>query len=183
MPRIAPIDAARASSDVQTTLAAVKSKIGMVPNLFATFAHSPAVLNGYLAFSDALGKGALTARQREIVALAVAQANECHYCLSAHSMMGKGAGLSSEAIRLAREGKADDATDNAVAKLATRVVETRGRVNDADLAAAHAGGLDDQRIVEVIAGVAINVFTNYTNNLAQTDIDFPKVDIALNRAA
>jgi uncharacterized peroxidase-related enzyme len=183
MSRIAPVDPANADAAVKATLSAVKTKIGMVPNLFSTFARSPAVLNGYLALSDALGAGALTAKQREIVALAVAQANECHYCLSAHTLLGAGAGLSPEAIRKAREGKADDAIDNAVALFARRVVETRGRVSDADLAAARSAGLDDARIVEVIAGVAINVFTNYTNNVAQTDIDFPKVDVALRAAA
>src|SRR5260370_32688082 len=88
MPRIAPIETAHADPGVKATLSAVKTKIGMVPNLFSTFAQSPAVLDGYLAFSDALGKGVLTAKQREIIALAVSQANECHYCLSAHTLSG-----------------------------------------------------------------------------------------------
>jgi len=179
MPRIAPIDTARADADVQATLAAVKAKIGMVPNLFTTFARSPAVLNGYLAFSDALTKGDLTAKQREIVSLAVAQANGCHYCLSAHTLTGKGAGLSAEEIKAARRGKAQDPVDNAVASFARRVVETRGQVSDADVAAARSAGLDDARIIEVIAHVALNVLTNFTNNVALTDLDFPKVDIAL----
>src|SRR5271170_1272440 len=142
MPRIAPIDTARADAGVQATLSAVKVKIGMVPNLFATFAQSPAVLNGYLALSDALGKGVLTATQREIIALAVAQANECAYCLSAHTRMGRAAGLSSEGIRRAREGKAETAIDAAVASFARRVVETRGQVTDADIATARSAGLD-----------------------------------------
>src|SRR5918999_6548779 len=183
MPRIAPIETAHADPGVKATLSAVKIKIGMVPNLFSTFAQSPAVLDGYLAFSDALGKGVLTAKQREIIALAVAQANECHYCLSAHTLMGKGAGLSSEGIRKAREGKAETAIDAVVASFARRVVETRGQVADADVAAARSAGLDDARIIEVIANVAINVLTNYSNNVAQTDIDFPKVDVALQPAA
>jgi uncharacterized peroxidase-related enzyme len=183
MPRIAPIDAAQADAGVQATLSAVKAKIGRVPNLFSTFARSPAVLNGYLALSDALTNGVLTAQQREIIALTVAQANECHYCVSAHTLLGKGAGLSADAIRQAREGKADSTIDNAVAVFARRVVETRGQVSDADVAAGRSAGLDDARIVEVIAGVAINVFTNYTNNVAKTDIDFPKVDVSLRAAA
>jgi len=183
MPRIAPIDPTKAEAGVKATLAAVKAKIGMVPNLFSTFAQSPAVLNGYLAFSEALAKGALTARQREIVALAIGQANECQYCLSAHTMMGQGAGLSPEGIRKAREGKAETDADNAVAAFARRVVETRGQVADTDIAAARSAGLDDARIVEVIAQVALNVLTNYTNNVALTEIDFPKVDLALKPAA
>jgi uncharacterized peroxidase-related enzyme len=177
MPRIAPINAARADAGVQATLSAVKAKLGMVPNLFSTFAQSPAVLNGYLALSEALGKGVLTATQREIVALAVAQANECAYCLSAHTVLGKGAGLSPEGIRKAREGKAEGALDGAIASFARRVVETRGQVSDADLTAARSAGLGDAQIVEVIANVAINALTNYTNNVAQTEIDFPRVDL------
>src|SRR6185503_204685 len=147
MPRIAPINPQHADAAVQATLAGVKSKIGMVPNLFSTFAQSPAVLNGYLALSEALGHGMLTAQQREIVALAVAQANECAYCLSAHSLMGKGAGLSPEGIRKAREGHAESVFDAAIAAFARRVNDTRGRVSDADLAAARSAGLGDAHIV------------------------------------
>ena len=183
MAHISPIDTAKAGAGVQATLSSVKAKIGIVPNLFRTFAHSPAVLEGYLAFSDALAKGVLTASQREIIALTVGQANACAYCVSAHTLMGKGAGLSPEGIRQAREGRAETAIDNAVAIFAQRVVETRGEVTDADLTAARSGGLDDARIIEVIANVALNVLTNYTNNAAHTVIDFPKVDIALRVAA
>lgn len=183
MARIAAINPAHAANDVQATLAAVKTKIGMVPNLFSTFAQSPPVLNGYLALSDALGKGVLTGRQRAIVALAVAQANACAYCLSAHTLMGKGAGLSADDIRKAREGKADAAIDDAVAAFARRVVDLRGQVTDADVVMARGAGLGDAHIVEVIANVAINVWTNYTNNVALTDIDFPKVDVAVRPAA
>jgi uncharacterized peroxidase-related enzyme len=177
MPRITPVTTTDAAT--QSTLDAVKAKIGMVPNLYATFAQAPAVLSGFLALSDALSKGALTAAQREIVALATAQANGCHYCLSAHTLLGKGAGLSADGIRDARHGKGVDALANAVASLAVRLVEARGSISDADLAAARLAGLDDARIVEVIAHVALNTMTNFTNNVAQTDIDFPVVPLAL----
>ncbi|MGJ4927204.1 carboxymuconolactone decarboxylase family protein [Bradyrhizobium sp. HKCCYLS2038] len=182
MPRIAVVDTARADAGVLATLAAVKAKIGMTPNLFSTFAQSPAALNGYVAFSDALAKGALSARQREIVALTVAQANGCEYCLAAHSLMGKGAGLTPDGLRKARQGTADDATDAAIARFARRVLEAKGQVADADITAARSAGLDEGRLIEIIANVAINVLTNYTNNVAQTVIDFPKVDLALQPA-
>lgn len=183
MPRIAPIDVPNADAGVQATLSAVKAKIGMVPNLFTTFARSPAVLNGYLALSESLGAGVLTAKQREIIALAVGQVNECQYCLSAHTLMGKGAGLSAEGIRKAREGGAESDFDAAVAAFARRVADTRGQVANADLAAARSAGLGDAHIIEVIGNVAINVLTNYTNNVALTDIDFPKVDVRQRPAA
>jgi uncharacterized peroxidase-related enzyme len=183
MPRIASIETGHADAAVQATLASVKDKLGMVPNLFSTFAQSPAVLNGYLALSEALGKGVLTAKQREIIALVIAQANECSYCLSAHTLLGKGAGLSPEGIRTAREGKAESDFDGAIAGFARRIIDTRGQVSDADLAAARSAGLGDAHIVEIIANVAINVLTNYTNNVALTDIDFPKVEVELRPAA
>lgn len=179
MPRINPVDTTTIDANTKATLDAIKAKIGMVPNLYATFAQAPSVLNGFLGLSEALSKGALTAAQREIVALATAQANQCHYCVSAHTLLGKNAGLSAEAVLAARHGKAENAQDNAVATLAARLVETRGSVSDADVAAARTGGLDDARIVEVIAHVALNVMTNFTNNVAQTDIDFPVVDLAI----
>jgi uncharacterized peroxidase-related enzyme len=179
MPRINVIELAAADANTRATLDAVKARIGMVPNLYATFAQSPAVLTGFLGLSDALAKGVLTAAQREIVALATAQANQCHYCLSAHTLLGKGAGLSAQDIAAARHGKASDPQDNAIAALAARLVETRGTISDADLAVARSGGLTDAHVVEVIAQVSLNILTNFTNNVAQTDIDFPVVDLAL----
>jgi uncharacterized peroxidase-related enzyme len=179
MPRIAPIDIATAEPTVQATLAAVKAKIGMVPNLFSTLALAPAALNGYLALSDSLNKGTLSPRQREVVALALAQANGCQYCLSAHTLMGKGAGLSAEEILAARHGTAADPTDKAVAVLARKLVDTRGHASDDDLKTARDAGLTEGQIVEIVAATALNVLTNFMNNVAHTQIDFPKVDLAL----
>ncbi len=179
MPRIDTVNTATIDAETQATLAAVKAKIGMVPNLFSTFAQAPAVLNGNLAFADALAKGILTPAQREIISLAVAQYNECQYCLSAHSLLGKSAGLSPDAIRAARQGKGSNTADHAVAALALRIVETRGSVSDADLSAARLAGLTDAHIVEIVGNVAHNVLTNFMNNVAHTAIDFPVVDTAI----
>lgn len=179
MPRIAPLTAENADADTAAMLHAIKAKIGMLPNLHATFAQAPSVLNAYLAFADALGSGQLTDQQREIVALATAQANQCHYCVSAHSLLGKGAGLDDNAILAARHGRAADPVNAAIASLAVALVETRGRVSDAALDDARAAGLGDGQIIEVIANVSLNILTNYTNNVAATDIDFPVVDLAI----
>ena len=149
----------------------------MLPNLFATFAHSPAVLNAYLAFGAALENGRLNAAQRETVALAVGQANRCHYCLSAHTLMGKGAGLSDAAIQDARQGTADNQIDKALAELARKITLQRGQLSDDDLTSARDAGLDDGQIIEVIANVAHNTLTNYTNHIAETSVDFPLVSV------
>ncbi|AOW15272.1 alkylhydroperoxidase [Hydrogenophaga crassostreae] len=179
MSRIAPVALAQADPTTQATLNGVKAKLGMVPNLFATFARSPAALNGYLAFSDALSKGRLSAAQRELIALAVGQTNACQYCLSAHTLIGKGAGLSDAAMRDARSGTADNAHDKALVELAVKIVRQRGVLADSDLADAAANGVDHGLVIEVTANVALNVLTNYTNHIAGTDVDFPVVAVAL----
>ena len=177
MPRIQTISRQAASPDLAHIYDGVKAKIGMLPNLFATFGQSPPVLKAYLALGDALGTGRLTAAQREIVALSIGQANKCQYCLSAHTLMGKGAGLSETAIQDARQGKAANPLDNALAQLARKITEQRGVLADADLASARAAGVDDGLIIEVIANVAHNTLTNYTNHIAQTAIDFREVAV------
>lgn len=177
MSRIPPLSVSEADARTAATLNAVHSKLGMIPNLFATFAQAPAALNGYLQFSQALGAGRLTARQREIVALTVAQENNCHYCLSAHTAIGKGAGLTEQDIRDARSATARDAKDAAIAAFAGKLTRSRGVVSDGELATLRAQGIDDGLVVEIIANVALNLLTNYLNHVAGTDIDFPVVDL------
>ncbi len=179
MPNIQPVNINTADPQTAQTLGAVKTKIGMIPNLFATFARAPAALDAYLQFSGTLGGGRLTARQREIVALAVAQENSCQYCLSAHTLLGKGAGLNDADIRQARAGTAGNAIDGAIAAFARKVVQTKAQLAAADLQAVRDAGVDDGLIVEIIANIALNILTNYTNHIAATDIDFPLVSVAL----
>lgn len=175
MPRIQPVSREAASPELAQIFDGVKSKIGMLPNLFATFGQSPAVLKAYLAMGDALGAGRLTAAQREIVALSVGQASKCQYCLSAHTLMGRGAGLSDADIHSARQGQATNPFDSALAVLAQKLTVQRGELRDADLADARTAGVDDGLVMEVIANVALNTLTNYTNHVAQTSVDFPVV--------
>lgn len=177
MPRIHPVSREAASPELLQIYDEVKSKIGILPNLFTTFGQSPAVIKAYLAMGDALGTGRLTAAQREIVALSVGQANKCQYCLSAHTLMGKGAGLSAAEMHDARQGKATNPLDNALADLAQKLTLQRGDLSDADLSSARAAGVDDGLMMEVIANVALNTLTNYTNHMAQTTVDFPIVTI------
>jgi uncharacterized peroxidase-related enzyme len=160
------------------TLKAVRTKLGILPNLFTTLARAPAALNGYLQLSESLSHGRLTARQREMIAIVVAQANACAYCLSAHAAIGRGVGLSDDDIERAQHGGASDPEDDAITELALWIVQSRGDLNDGDLRAAHQAGLDDGLIVEIIAHVALNVLTNYVSRAAGTDVDFPVVDLS-----
>ncbi|EMB50017.1 Uncharacterized protein conserved in bacteria [Vibrio mimicus] len=177
MSRITPVS--NPQGEAAATLNAIKQKIGMVPNLYATVAHSSTVLNAYLAFSEALNQGRLTAKQRELIALAVGQANACQYCLSAHTMISRSTGLSDEQIITARLGSAENALDNALVKLAVSLVKQRGVITDEQLSEARTQGVDEGLVFEVLAQVSANTFTNYANHVAGTDIDFPKVNVQL----
>jgi AhpD family alkylhydroperoxidase len=138
-----------------------------------TMATSPVVLEGYLGFTGALANGRLSPLIRAQVALAVAEANRCDYCLSAHTVLGKQAGLSEDAIVAAREGQADDPKAKAAVQLARLIVSRRGQVSDAEVANARRAGLSEGELAEIVAAVAINIFTNYLNLVASTEIDFP----------
>ena len=174
MSRLNLIASETAGDRARTLLDAVKHKLGLVPNMTRAMANSPAVLDGYLQFSGAVSKGTLSPKVREQLSLAVAQANGCDYCLAAHSTIGKMVGLTAEQIRDSRLGGAVDPRADALIRFALEVVETRGRVSDAALAEVREAGFDDGVIAEVVAHVALDVFTNYFNNVARTDVDFPK---------
>jgi uncharacterized peroxidase-related enzyme len=176
MSRLNLIDNEDANDRAKELLGAVKAKLGLVPNMTRTMVNSPAVLDGYLHLSGALGKGKLSAKVREQLALAVSQENRCGYCLAAHSTIGKMVGLTSDQIRDSRLGTAVDAKTDVLIRFARKVTETRGRVSDRDIEEVREAGFDDGAIAEVVAHVALNVFTNYFNNVAETDADFPKAD-------
>lgn len=174
MSRITALDPSQASGKNAELFSAVKSKLGVVPNLMRTLGHSPAALEAYLGFGGTLAKGVLSAAVREQLALAIGEANACDYCLAAHSLLGKGAGLSPAAIIDARLARAADPKTDALLKFAADVVAARGQVSDDTLASVRAAGASDAEIVEVVAHVALNTLTNYTNHVAQTAVDFPK---------
>jgi uncharacterized peroxidase-related enzyme len=176
MSRINQIAPESATGKAKELLDAVQGKLGMVPNMTRAMANSPAVLDGYLQLSGALAKGKLPAKTREEIALAVGQANSCDYCVAAHSTIGKMVGLSTDQIRDSRLGTAVDPKTDSLIRFARKLVESRGRATDADVASVRNAGFDDGAIAEVVAQVALNVFTNYFNNVAETEIDFPRAE-------
>ena len=156
-------------------LDAVQKQLGVVPNMFRLIASSPAALQGFTGNNGALTK-TLDVKTRERIALAVAQVNGCDYCLSAHSYLGLNlAKITPEEVALNRKGESGDAKAGAAVRLATKVVRERGHVSDADIKAVRNAGFSDGQIVEIIAVVAENIFTNILNVVAETDIDFPVV--------
>jgi uncharacterized peroxidase-related enzyme len=179
MPYITPLDPQAADATTAATLNAVKAAIGMVPNLYATLAKAPAALNGLLQINQAIGAGSLNAKEREIVALATSQANGCGYCLSAHTLLGKNAGLSLEQTYTARAGRGSTPREAAIAACAKAVVDARGHVPVDVLDGFKADGLSEADLLEIVVNVAATTLTNYVNNVARTQIDFPTVDVAL----
>lgn len=175
MTRIAtPATIADAPAAAKPLLEAVEKQLGMVPNLFRVVSNSPAALEGYLGLSAALGKGALPAATRERIALAVAQINGCTYCLSAHSYLGKNLAKLDDAEILAnRNGHSNDPKADAAVRFAANVTKTRGHVSDDDLRAVKLAGYNDAQVVEMVLHVALNTWTNYINEVAQTVVDFP----------
>jgi uncharacterized peroxidase-related enzyme len=175
MTRIAtPATLSDAPLAAQPLLEAVKKQIGTVPNLFRVVSNSPAALEGYLGLSAALGKGALPAATRERLALAMAEFNGCDYCLSAHSYSGKNVAKLDEAEILAnRNGRSNDPKADAAVRFAIQVAKARGHVTDVDLRTVKLAGYDDAQVVEMVLHVALNIWTNYINSVAQTVIDFP----------
>ncbi len=161
-------------------LAAVHKQLGVTPNLMKLVGHSPASLEGYLALSGATGKGKLPVQLRERIALAVAEFNGCDYCLSVHDYLGRNlAKISDAELHAARDGQSEDARTDAALRFALQVLRQRGQVSDAELAAVRLAGFDEASVLEIVINVSLNVLTNYVNNVAQTDIDFPKVSARL----
>jgi uncharacterized peroxidase-related enzyme len=174
MSRLKAISPESAEGKAKELLEAVRAKLGMTPNMMRLMANSPAVLEGYLLWSGALSRGALSAKVREQIALAVAQANGCEYCLAAHSAVGKMVGLTEDQIRDSRLGGAVDPRTEALIHFARKVAASRGRVSESDVQLVRNAGFDDGVVVEVLAGVSLDIFTNYFNLAADTEIDFPK---------
>ncbi|MDE2427595.1 MAG: carboxymuconolactone decarboxylase family protein [Burkholderiales bacterium] len=165
----------------QPLLAGVNQQLGMVPNLMRVMSHSPAALEGYLSFNAALGKGALSNKLREQIALTVAEYNGCEYCLAAHTYLGKNlAKLSDAEIEAARalpSPYAAESKTNAALQFAYEVADKHGHVSDATLSKVREAGFAETEIIEIVLNVAINVLTNYVNNVTRTDVDFPKANV------
>ncbi|MCX4986052.1 carboxymuconolactone decarboxylase family protein [Streptomyces sp. NBC_00572] len=171
------IDPETATGETAGLFTATHRALGVVPNLAKVMANNPTVLKGYVDVVTALGtQGTLSADVRERIALLVAQENRSDYCLSVHAFRGtRVVGLTTAEATRARRGEADEPWAAAVLDLAAAVVRDHGVVSDAQLAAARQAGLSDGHVVEVIAHVALSVFTNYLATAARIDIDWPLV--------
>jgi uncharacterized peroxidase-related enzyme len=181
MSRLKAIQTETATGKAKELLEAVQAKLHITPNMTRVMANSPAVLEGYLSFSGALSAGALDAKLREKIALEVGEQNSCQYCVSAHTAIGKMTGLTDGEIEGARSASSGSEKDAAALRFARELINKKGLTTDADIEAVRRSGFTDGEIAEIIAHVALNVFTNYFNNAAGVEVDFPK--IALRKSA
>jgi uncharacterized peroxidase-related enzyme len=173
MPRIQPVKQDTADSATVELLNSVKKTMGTVPNLIATMANSPAVAKAYLGFAQALSAGTLPRRLREQIALVVGEANACGYCVAAHTVLGQRAGLTEQETKEARRAASRDGKEQAALVFARKVVRDHGVVADDDVEQLRRAGYTDGEIGEIVANVALNIFTNYFNHVARTEVDFP----------
>jgi uncharacterized peroxidase-related enzyme len=183
MQRLNGVATAAATGKAKLLLDGVQAKLGMTPNMMTTMAAAPAALEAYLNFSGALSHGSLDAKMRELIALTVAQANGCEYCLSAHTAIGGMVGLRAEELAASRRAESEEARRAAGLRFAQLLVVTRGEVSDQAMAEVRAAGYSDGEIAEIVANVAINIFTNYFNLVAGTEVDFPRVGVRLEEVA
>lgn len=181
MNRVPLIDLQATTPERAALLEPIHAAFGGVPHMFRAVANSPAALKSMWGSFGALGGGTLGAALGEQIAVAVADRNSCHYCLAAHTALGRKAGLSSEQLRAAQAGESADMRTQAVLRFALQLVDRRGQISEADVQALRTAGFDDEGIVEVVAHVALNLFTNYVNNALAVPVDFPAT--ALRRAA
>lgn len=175
MSRLNVVDPASATGKAAELLSTVKASLGTAPNLTKVMANQPAVLDAFLAIGGALSNGAFDAKTREAIALTVAGANGCDYCASAHSAISESLKVDPKEIERRLLAQSDDSKLQALLMFAKTIVDKRGLVSDADIAAVKRAGHDDAAITEVTAHVAANIFTNYINHVADTEIDFPIV--------
>ncbi len=173
MPRLQPVTQDSADAPTVELLKGIQRKLGGVPNLLATMANSPAVAKAYLGMSQELSAGRLSARLREQIALTVGQSNSCDYCVAAHTVLGKKAGLSEGETVDARRAAASEPKEHAALEFAQKVVKERGWVSDEDVHSLRQHGYDDGEIAEIVANVVLNILTNYFNHVAGTEVDFP----------
>ncbi|MES2163470.1 MAG: carboxymuconolactone decarboxylase family protein [Pseudomonadota bacterium] len=179
MNRIATIETATANAEQKALLDAIQGQLGMVPNFLKVFANSPVALRAFLGLHGVANGGSLDASTRERIALALAQQNNCEYCLSAHTAIGRKTGLSTDEMNAARSGNSADAQADVAVKFAQSLMENKGAVSAIELAAIRSAGYSESDIVEIITHVGMNFLTNILAKASHVEIDFPKVDLKI----
>lgn len=179
MARIQIVSVESANAEQKALFDAIQANLGMVPNFLKVFANSPAALKAFLGLHHIAGEGSLDAQTRERIALALAQQNSCAYCLSAHTAIGRKAGLDNPEIEANRAGGSRDRKAAVAVRFARSLVAHMGEVTTEELLEMRNAGYSESDIVEVITHVGMNILTNLLGKAGRVDIDFPKVELKL----
>jgi len=177
MSRIALVNPAEATGEQAELLAQINGAFGATPNMFKAVANSTAALKSMWGSFGALGGGKIGAKLGEQIAVAIADRNDCEYCLAAHTALGRKAGATAQEMNAAQAGQSDDPKTAAALRFALAVVNHRAKIEDAQVQELRAAGFSEDEIVEVLAHVALNLFTNYVNVAFQVPVDFPGVKL------
>ena len=177
MSRIPLVNPKDSTGERQQILGQIHSAFGATPNMFRAVANSTAALKSMWGSFGALGGGVIPPKLGEQIAVAIANRNACEYCLAAHTALGRKAGASGDEMSAAQDGHSQDPKTAAALRFALRVVEGRGQIETADVEALRAAGFNDEEIVEILAHVALNLFTNYVNVAFAVPVDFPGVKL------
>ncbi len=175
MSRVATIKQEEATGLVKSLYTTLISRIGHVPNIFLTMANSPEALAAFVQMQKCAAMSSLPEDIKSYISLAMAEANECQYCLSAHSAIAKSIGLQESDILKARSGAADNKKNDQILKFVKSVVQKRGAVSDKEVQDLKAQGVTDREICDIILLISLNNFSNYFNKINNTDIDFPPI--------
>lgn len=178
MSRINVVNVDEATTEQAALFSAINQQLGTVPNFLKIFANSPSALNAFLGLFSIANEGSLDALTKERIALAIAQQNDCQYCVSAHTAIGSNAGLSGAEIQANRAGTSQDAKAAVAVKFAKALAEHNGEVTNAELVEVRNAGYSDSDIVEIITHVGMNIMTNILGKASRVEIDFPKVDFS-----
>jgi alkylhydroperoxidase family enzyme len=176
MQRLNSVNPQVAQGRTKELLDTVQQAFGMIPNTAKVMANSPAVLDSFLAFSTAMGKVQIGGKLHNQVKLTTSETNSCDYCTSILSAVAPSAGLSADDILAGRTGNSEDRRTKAALAFANDVLESRGKVSDQQLVDVRRAGFVDAEIVEIVASVVMGCFTNFLNNVADTELDIPMAE-------
>jgi uncharacterized peroxidase-related enzyme len=173
--RLQAISPEEAKGELVEVYQSIQGMLGMVPNLFQTIAIQPKALQTFLRFSGELKKGLLSGGEHESIALTVAEFNQCHYCLAAHTTLGKMRKLSDDEMISNRKGTSLETKKQALVQFVHETLAKKGNVSDETFQYLIDAGYDRAVIPEIFLSITENIFTNYFNNFNGTTIDFPEV--------
>ncbi|MCA9170653.1 MAG: carboxymuconolactone decarboxylase family protein [Planctomycetales bacterium] len=176
MQRLNSVNPQLAQGRVKELLDQVQQAFGMVPNTARVMANSPAVLESFLSFTTAMGTLQIGGKLHNQLKLTTSETNACSYCTSILSAVAPSAGLTADDILAGRTADSEDRRTKAALTFANDVLASRGKVTDEQLGAVRSAGFDDADIVEIVASVVLGSFTNFLNNVADTELDIPRAE-------